>query len=403
MLLEPVPGDALGIRAVADAVESTGHRLADAAATLGRMRDGAVWDGPAGEAFGSRIAAAPGVLGAAARRFLGAAGPMRAYAEVFEHEQAVVQRAVLVHREAWEVHDHLEVRAGELVMAGLDETSPAVLTVRQAQREEIAVAARAEAAHGAARDALAAADARCAAVLDELARDAIGDTAVYRGLRTVSEVGHGVGHLGMAPARLYPGSAAAGAVGEGVGTLADAVLLAGYDEGSWRDVGVGATAYALGFAGQSARYGAKAGTVLRADGTVMTWAAAADRRLVEGALVTAHTRLAEARSRLAVVPERGTPSALVGGPPRVPSGSALQRVRGSVRGAVHATVGQGITELRIVMAGGRTTVRMYAGGVALEGASKALPRVVPEQDAPKPAAPVTLSARGDADTRRTTP
>lgn len=403
MVLESVPGDAVGIRAVAESVEATGHRLAAAAATLGRMRGGAVWDGPAGDAFGARIAAAPGVLDAAARRFLGAAGPMRAYAEVFEHEQAVAQRAVLVHREAWEVHDHLEDRAIALAASGLDESSPAILTVRQAQREEIDVAGRAEAAHGAALDALAAADARCAAVLEELARDAISDTAVYRGLRTVSQVGHGIGYLGSAPARLYPGTAAVGAVGEGVGTLADGVLLVGYDEGSWRDLGVGASAYALGFAGQSARNGAKARTVLRADGTVATWAAAADRRLVEGALVTARTRLADARSRLTAVPERGTPSALVGGPPLAPSGSVLQRMRGSVRESVHRKVGEGVTELLTVTAGGRTTVRMYSGGVALGAASKALPHVVPEEAAPRPAAPVTLQGRAEADTRRSTP
>jgi hypothetical protein len=403
MLLEPVPGDAVGIRAVADAVESTGRRLADAAATLGRMRDGAVWDGPAGEAFGARISLAPSVLDSAARRFLGAAAPMRAYADVFEHEQAVAQRAVLVHREAWEVYDHLEDRAAVLTASGLDEASPAVLTIRQAQQEEVAVAVRAEAAHGAALEVLAAADARCGTVLAGLARDAIADSALYRGLRTASGVGHGVGYLASAPSRLFPGAVAAGTVGEAVGTLSDGVLLVGYDEGSWCDLGVGAAAYTLGFAGQSARNGAKARTVLRADGTVATWAAAADRRLVEGALVTARQRLAEARTRLRAVPERGTPSALVGGPPPAPPGSALGRLRGQVRGAVHAKVVEGITELRTVTAGGRTTVRMYAGGVALAGASKALPHVAPGDAGPTPRPPVTLSGREVADTRRSTP
>jgi hypothetical protein len=40
--------------------------------------------------------------------------------------------------------------------------------------------------------------------------------------------------------------------------------------------------------------------------------------------------------------------------------------------------------------------------VALEAASKALPRVVPEHEAPTPAAPVTLPPPDAAGTRRST-
>ncbi|MGG5257568.1 hypothetical protein [Phycicoccus avicenniae] len=402
VLLAPVSGSADGMRAVADAVEATGRRLADAAQTLGRMRDGAVWDGPAGDAFSARVGLAPAVLDRAAQRFLGAAGPMRAYATVFEHEQAVAQRAVLVHREAWEVYGHLEDRGVTLLASGLDESSPAVQVVRRAQQDEVASAWRAEAEHRAALDALAAADARCAALLTALADDDIADTAVYRALRTTSGVGHGVGYLASAPSRLYPQAAAVGAVGEGIGTLAGGALLVGYDEGSWRDVGVGTGTFALGFAGHSARAGAKANTVLRADGTVAYWAATTDRRLVEGALITARKRLTDARARFSAVPERGTPSHLVGGPPAPPAGPLVPRLRASAREAVHRQVGRGITELRLVTAGGPRTVRLYAAGVTLGTASRAVPHVVPSEQPPAPTSPTTLRPTDAEGTRRST-
>ncbi len=388
----PVPGSAVAIRAVADAVEASGLRLADAASTLVRLRDGAVWDGPAGEAFGARIAAAPSVLDRAARRFLGAARPLRTFATVHEEEQAAAQQAITELTDAWDAYLVLEDRAAALLGSGLTESAPELLAVRHAQQDEMATVARAEARHRAAVDRLEAADARCAGVLAALADDDISDTALYRGVRTLSSVGHGVGYGAMVPARVAPELAVVGVVGDTVGTVADGALLLGYDEGSWRDVAVGAGSSLLGAGGRTLRNGAKVGAVVRADGTVVATAMTRQERLLAGAVKTARDRVGAARARFGVPPERGTPSALVGGPPAAPSGSVLRRAAGSARAGLRSRVVSATTELRLVGAGGRETRRMYAAGVGLEAASHAAPRVVPDDTRPVPARPVTLRA-----------
>ncbi len=224
--------------------------------------------------------------------------PLREYAGVLEEEQAVTQRAVEEHAEAWRWFQLLEDRAYALVTAGLDEGSPDLLAVRRAQQDEMATVARAQARHTASRERLAAADSRCSRALAALADDDLADSALYRGLRGASAVGHGVGYLAMLPARLAPECAAAGAVGEGVGTVADGALLLGYGEGSWRDLGVGAGAWALGATGQSARLGARSGATLRADGSIAVRAMTAEERLRAGVVATARERVAAARARL---------------------------------------------------------------------------------------------------------
>ena len=325
----PVPGSAVAIRAVADAVEATGLRLGDAAATLVRLRDGAVWDGPAGEAFGARIAAAPSVLDRAARRFLGAVGPLRTFAAVHEEAQAAAQRAIAEVTEAWDGYLVLEERAAVLVGSGLTESAPEMLALRHAQQDEMATVAGAEARHRAAMDRLEAADARCAGVLVALADDDISDTAVYRGLRTLGSVGHGVGYVAMVPARVAPELAVVGVVGDAVGTVADGALLLGYDEGSWRDVTVGAGSAVLGAGGRTLRNGAKAGAVVRADGTVVATAMTRQERVLAGAVRTARDRV-DAAAR----PVPGAPRA--GDAERAGRGSAADagRVQGATRGRV---------------------------------------------------------------------
>ncbi len=231
-------------------------------------------------------------------------------------------------------------------------------------------------------DRLEAADARCAGVLDELAHDDIADSVVYRGLRSIGSVGHGVGYLAMVPARVAPELAVVGVVGDALGTAADGALLLGYDEGSWRDLAVGAGTTALGAGGRTLRNGAKAGTVVRADGTVVAQAMTAPERVLAGAVTTARKRVEAARARLRLPPERGTPSALTGGPPPAPSGTPWRRAAGSARAAVRAQVVSATTELRLVGAGGRQTRRMYAAGVGLEATSRAAPRLVPESARP---------------------
>lgn len=380
MSLGPVEGSAEGVRAVALACDATGRRLADTATDLARLRDGAVWDGPAGEAFGARIETAPAVLERAAHRFLGAVAPMRAYATVLEEEQAVAQHAVTAHGDAWDAYRLLEERAVALVGAGASEADPALLAVRRAQQDEMATVLRAETAHAAALDRLRSADARCAGVLGALADDDIGDSAFYRALRQASSVGHGVGMLAALPTRVAPPLAAAGVVGEGVGTLADGVLLVGYDEGSARDVGVAAGAWVLGVAGQSFTTAAKVGTVVGPDGVAVARTLGTQERLLLGAGATARTRLQDARVRLLLAPPtvaHAAPSA------PVVAGGAAARLRAAGVRVVREKVAAAGRELRLVRSGGAQTVGLYTAGVSLHASGKALPHVVPEERAPQ--------------------
>ena len=53
--LPPLPGHPGAVRLLADRLASTATRLSALASVLARLRDGATWDGPAGEAFGARL------------------------------------------------------------------------------------------------------------------------------------------------------------------------------------------------------------------------------------------------------------------------------------------------------------------------------------------------------------
>lgn len=383
-LLEPVPGWAPGIRALAAAVEETGRRLAAACADLVQLRDGAVWDGPAGQAFGARIATVPTALDRAARRHLCAAGPLREYAEVLEEEQVLVQRCVVEHRDAWERYDVLEDRAYALVVAGHDESSPEMLLVRADQQEQLVSAARAEARRRAAVERLRAADARCAAVLRALSADGLADGQVYRTLRATSGAGHGTGAVAGMPGRVSPHAKLIGVVGDWVGSAADGALLVGYGEGSWTEVGISATASALGTSGSALRAGAKAHAVVRADGVVVpVRALSTQERLLAGAVATARAKIRNTRAVFTLPPERGTPRALLGGsPPPRPAGSALRRVVDAGRRTVRTQQTRLRTELSLVSSGGAPAVRMYAAGVTLQAGAKAVPHLAPPQPAP---------------------
>lgn len=384
--LPGVPGSAPGVRALATALEGTGRRLAAAADDLVRLRDGAVWDGPAGEAFGARVAQAPALLDRAARRHLCAVGPLRQYADVLEEEQAVVQRCVTEHRDAWERVVLLEDRAYALVTAGHEESSAEMLLLRADQQEQLETAARAEVRHHGASERLRAADARCAAMLRTLTDDGLADSLTYRGLRAAGGAGHGTGVLAGMAGRVSPHAKAVGVVGDGLGSLADGALLAGYGEGSWTEVGVSAAASVLGASGSVLRSGAKAHAVVRADGAIVpVRALSTQERLLAGAVTTARARLRATRAVFDLPPDRGTASVLVGGlPPPRPAGSALRRVADAGRRTLRTQQDRARTELSLVSSGGRPAVRMYAAGVTLQAGAKAVPQLAPE---PAPAGP----------------
>src|SRR5690242_9218848 len=98
--LPPLPGHPGAVRVLADRLAATSQRLSALAGVLARLRDGATWDGPAGEAFGTRLREVGPVLDAVAARLGGAAAPLRGLAVAMEEAQAVIAAAVLEADEA---------------------------------------------------------------------------------------------------------------------------------------------------------------------------------------------------------------------------------------------------------------------------------------------------------------
>ncbi|HET7821649.1 MAG TPA: hypothetical protein VFL10_08995, partial [Ornithinibacter sp.] len=82
--LPPLPGHPGAVRLLADRLASTAQRLSALAAGVARLRDGATWDGPAGDAFGTRLREVGPVLDAGAARLGGAAAPLRSLAVAME-------------------------------------------------------------------------------------------------------------------------------------------------------------------------------------------------------------------------------------------------------------------------------------------------------------------------------
>ena len=188
---------------------------------------------------------------------------------------------------------------------------------------------------------------------------------------------------------LRPVAAAADAVAVG----ADALLLAAYDEGDAGRLALGAGLAASGAAGGALRAGASAGAQRTATGVVSTARLTAQQRLALGALREARARRDAVRASFRVPGERGTASALLGGPaPRSMARSAPGA--GRAAGTAAARLGQGARDVavraralarqrldraflddwRLATANGPQAQRMYAAGATLEvtatGASK---------------------------------
>lgn len=380
-VLAPVPGDPDAVRLLASRLTEGGARLDATAGVLLRLRAGAVWDSPAGQAFTARLGTVPGVLERVARRHAGAAVALRAFADALGEAQAVTGVALREHDEAERFHALLEDRAFALVTAGADESTADLARVRAVQREQVAVMNAARARHAAAVEALGAADRRCTGVLRALADDGLADPWGHRALHTVSDVGHGIGSLGSL-AVAAPELAPLAAVADVVGTLSDGALLVGYGDGSWSELGANAGLSAVGVAGSTLRSGATAGARLTAGGVEVTTSLSAGERLGVGAARAARDRLRAARARFAP-PDVGpaTPSHLLGGP-AVPvavgaapaAGGLLARASAGLRGARAAVRARAdaafLDGWRLASAGGAGTRRMYAGGVTLELAEK---------------------------------
>ena len=243
------------MRLLADRLTSSAQRLAGLAGLLARLRDGATWEGPAGEAFGARLREAPPVLDAVAQRLGGAAAPLRALATAMEEAHVVIGAAVRDDDDAEHAYAVLEDRAFALVGAGSGEDDPDLLLVRHLQREQAEARALARARHAAAVERFREADRRCARALAALSVDGLADSLPYRALVGASAVGHGLAGLGPV-ATAVPWLRPLAAVGEGVGLGADTGLLLGYGEGDAAALAAGAALAATGAGGGVLRRGA---------------------------------------------------------------------------------------------------------------------------------------------------
>lgn len=387
--LPPLPGNPGAVRLLADRLASTGRRLSALAAVLVRLREGATWDGPAGEAFGERLREVGPVLDAVSARLGGAAAPLRSFADAMEEAQCVVARAVLDVDEAQHAYAVLEDRAAALVAGGAGDDDPGLLLLRHLQVEQVEAERVARARHRAAAERFHDADRRCAAVLRTLSADGLADSEPYRLLVAVSTVGHDVATLApVAPAMPELGPVAS--IAGGLAVVADATLLAAYDEGDAGALGLSAVVSGLGAAGGVLRSGASAGAERTAAGVVSTARLTGQQRLALGVVHEVRRRRDTVRASFRVPPARGTPSALVGGPPvRAVGGgraagpglgsgrsvpAALDRVResthravASARSATLARVDRAfIDDWRLATANGPQAERMYTAGVTLE-------------------------------------
>jgi hypothetical protein len=124
VILEPLSGCPSGVRDLADRLTASSRRVGDVTTVLVALKGGATWVSSAGEAFGARLAEAPPLLDAVARRLGGAAVPLREIADAMEEAQRVVEGAIRDDSEAQGTYAVLEGRAYALISAGADETRP---------------------------------------------------------------------------------------------------------------------------------------------------------------------------------------------------------------------------------------------------------------------------------------
>ena len=394
--LPPLPGHPGAVRLLADRLASTATRLSALAAVLARLREGATWDGPAGAAFGERLREVGPVLDAVSARLGGADAPLRSFADAMEEAQCIVARAVLDVDEAQHAYAVLEDRAAALVAGGAAEGDPGLLLLRHLQVEQVEAERVARARHRAAAERFHDADRRCAALLRSLSVDGLADSVPYRLLVGASTAGHDVATLAPAAAVLPELGPVASFAG-GLAVATDATLLAAYDEGDAGALALSAGLSALGAAGGVLRAGATAGAERTATGVVSTARLTGQQRLALGVVHEVRRRRDALRASFRVPPARGTPSALLGGPPARAVGGVggvgagggpglgsglsvpgvLDRVRTgtqrAVAGARSAAVARAdrafLDDWRLATANGPQAERMYTAGVTLETAA----------------------------------
>ncbi|MFL6081369.1 MAG: hypothetical protein ACJ714_15675 [Ornithinibacter sp.] len=375
---------------MADRLTGTAQRLSALAGVLARLRDGATWDGPAGDAFGARLREVAPVLDAVATRLGGSSAPLRALADAMAEAQVVVGAAVLDLDESEHAYLVLEDRAVALCAAGRPDDDPDLLVVRHLQVEQVEVQQGARARHAAAAERFREADARCAAILRSLTLDGLADGLPYRVLVGLSGAGQAVASLEPL-ATVVPELKPVVAVAAPVAVAADTALLVAYGEGDGRQLATDAALAATGALGGVLRNGATLGARRTADGVVSTSRLTAAQRVARGAVQEARARRDALRASFRVPPARGTASSLVGGPaPRSPAGggsgagltipamtvqlrSGARRAALGVNTAVRQRADRAfLDDWRLATANGPQAQRMYAAGTTLLVTSKTL-------------------------------
>ncbi|MGL5931073.1 MAG: hypothetical protein ACRCY8_19235 [Dermatophilaceae bacterium] len=412
--LAPVEGDPDGIRLLARTLEWGGQRLGATAAVLARLRDGAVWDSPAGTAFGAQLQQYPRLLDRVATRQVEAVAALRELARVLENVQRVVSPLVIQHREARERYAALEERIVVALSQGGTESTPPVAGLRLEQQDCMRAWSGAEARHASELDWLALAHRRCAAVLRRLADDEISDSVLYRGIVGVGSVGE---NLAAVPgwARRTPVLTALATAGDLMVVTSDGLLLVGYGEGSWLELGTTAGIAGTGLVGEVFKKGATHGAELTKDGVTVTRRLSTQERVAFGAVAAARGRVDDLRARFTLRPPEVTARAFSAGPPPLkPSGPWLARqvavartLPARARARVRAEVDERfLNDWRLATANGPQARRLYASGVTLDLTARAVPvaervvsQVAPGADAdPRPQRPVPQPAPRPAPT-----
>ena len=196
--LPPLPGHPGAVRLLADRLASTAQRLSALAAVLARLRDGATWDGPAGEAFGARLREVGPVLDAvvgAARRGRRAAA-RRSPTRWRRPRRSWPRPCSTSTRPSTRMPCSRTARPRSCGAGAGEGVSRAAGRAPPAGRAGRGAAGGAGPPRAAAAERFREADARCAAVLRTLRVDGIADSLPYRVLAGVSSAGHDVATLG---------------------------------------------------------------------------------------------------------------------------------------------------------------------------------------------------------------
>lgn len=362
MILEPIPGDPDAVLLLADSLDGSAADLRATMTTVRSLTVGAVWDGPAGAAFGASLTDLGPVLQRVLDRYVGAAATLRAHAPELRQAQEDAQAALLEGRDAADQSAWAESRIESAMALGETWESPTVQGWLSVQRRAEARRLAAEVSHAAAWSRVRESDGRCATGLEACADDPIADPALYRLLHRVSATGSAVSQLGLvswAAPELKPVAAMAGSAG----ALADTALLVVYDEGDWGQVGLGLALGAVGQAGGALRAGAKVGAVKVANGHYrVVERLDARARLGIGVRRQAMTRVDALHGLKSVPTGRVAGTATLGFAPKVP---LQEKARNAVVDVAHTKL---LDDIGLVRANG--TQRMFVAGVTLQAGAK---------------------------------